>query len=944
MYLRGRSSELAAIAQAPDGALILAGDSGVGKSELLRAIDTIIDADPGGLVSEIYDVSGVDDGLQSAIARGLGDCVRTHHERHPGDLEIWARMADIVRSATTEGARKAGTIIVEAAYGVVADKLGQDTADVIKAVVSDVLQSAHAGFDARLGGLIAADVAVELNTIATEIASWCGSRLVVRIDRGELLSGRDITLLRAIGTLRNPGYLVVVAMSTADAIGADTVGLLQRSGINAHSIGPLGYDAVAAWLDDAGVDSTKWATIEHLTNGYPLFLPDAIRLANDGAPLVDIATSQRFVALQQYAWEQLTEAQRIAAGKLAIFADPPPGEFLCSYLATDVHQLRELISALRGASIFVETSTGEWFHDRRRSYIWRTALAPEQRKAIAADAYDSVDTWMAAHHVIGSWVYASLPAIIREVDSVDLSEYHRSLLQLTDTELSILWALIEMSEPDGSTGDVADTNAAALWAERRHGPLEGAVAAFEHLNELSMTVSVANEHASVTGAVIPNSMALAALIGEIEHRFAVHPIRHLASTVFDTVVRAHIPTFKIASYAANVSGLRAHRKTMETLYKNDRTLGSIDRMIALGLTVEADRIPVSITLVFASLDDREAAIAAIRTAPYRGDVKFGPTFELPPKRVRWHGIVDALRDREAEKHRNVASADDLVDLTRQRAAVEGVIAQHIPVHEAAAFGLDRSRRYLVQADESATSWVVVEIEGGAGGTADLLTKADVSLFRDDPIRELRLREIGVLDEGERISRVIAHWNRDGRVASPLLDVASDIEKAGKAYNRGLPRIQLPDDAEALRRALIAERERTTRLNIRLSDAGVPGPEISEDSTTIEYGHGEWLGADFRVWTASTLVVADGAGEMRVTRVSELTDRLRHAVWGDGLELLGIADAKQVRGGSHGDAGSIIGGMLGFNQEDVRFPMILRRSIDGELGADAGSHPNNETAD
>jgi energy-coupling factor transporter ATP-binding protein EcfA2 len=329
MHLRGRSSELAAIAGAPDGALIIAGDSGVGKSELLRAIDTLIGAGSGGLVSETYDVSGLDDGLQSAIARGLGDCVRAHHERQPGDLEIWARMADVVRSATTEGARKAGTIIVEAAYGVVADKLGQDTAVVIKAVVSDVLQSAHAGFDARLGGLIATDVAVELNTIAAEIASWCGSRLVVRIDRGEQLSNRDITLLRAIGTLVDPAYLVVVAMSTADSAGADTVGLLQRSGIDVQSIGPLRDEAVTGWLDDAGVDPGKWATIERITNGYPLFLPDAIRLANDGEPLLDIPTSQQFVALQKYAWEQLTEAQRIAAGKLAIFADPPPAEFLC---------------------------------------------------------------------------------------------------------------------------------------------------------------------------------------------------------------------------------------------------------------------------------------------------------------------------------------------------------------------------------------------------------------------------------------------------------------------------------------------------------------------------------------------------------------------------------------------------------------------------------------
>jgi hypothetical protein len=439
-------------------------------------------------------------------------------------------------------------------------------------------------------------------------------------------------------------------------------------------------------------------------------------------------------------------------------------------------------------------------------------------------------------------------------------------------------------------------------------------------------------------------MALAALIGEIEHRFAVHPIHHLASTVFNTVVRAHIPTFKIASFAANVSGLRAHRNALQALCKDDRTLGSIDRVIALGLTVEADGIPVSVTLVFANLDDREAAIAAIRTAPLRGDVKFGPTFELPPKRVRWRGIVDALREREIEKDRAVASADNLVDLTRQKAAVETVIAQHMPVHEAAALGLDRSRRYLVQADESATSWVVVEIEGGAGGTADLLTEADVSLFREDPIRELRLREIGVLHEGERISRVVSHWNRDGRIASPILDLASDIEKAGKAYNRGLQRIALPDDAAALRQMLVAERDRAKRLRTRLAEAGIPGPDSSEDSTIIEYGHGEWMGADFRVWRASTLVVADGAGGMRVTRVSELTDRLRHAAWGDGHELFGIADANQVRGGSHGDAGSIIGEVLGFHQNDVRFPMILPRGIDGELGADAEPHSNDEIAD
>lgn len=942
MHLWGRSDELAAVARQANGALILSGDSGVGKSELLRAIDTIIDAESGGLVSEPYDISGVDDALQAAIAKGLGDCVRMHHERHPGDLEIWSRLADIVRSATTEGARKAGTIIVEAAYGVVADKLGQDAANIIKAAVSDVLRSAHAGFDARLSGLIVTDVAVELNSIATEIASWCGKRLIVRIDRGELLSDRDITLLRAIGTLSEPGYLIVVAVSTADPAGADMVGLLQRAGVDAHEVGPLRYDAVAAWLETAGVEPAKWATIEHVTNGYPLFLPDAIRLVKDGKPILDIPTSQRFTALQQYAWEHLTEPQRIAAGKLAIFADPPPAEFQCAYLATDVHQLGELTSALRAASIFVETSTGEWFHDRRRSYIWRTALGPGQRKAIAAGAYASVDTWMAAHEVFGSWLYASLPGILREADSTDLSDYHRSLLQLSDTELSLLWALIEMSEPDGSTGDVAETNAAAIWAEHRHGPLEAAVSAFEHLDKLGMTVSAANEHASVTGALIPNGMALAALIGEIEYRFAVHPIRHLASTVFDSVVRAHISTFKVASYAANVSGLRAHREILEVLHKKDRSLGPIDRMVALGVTVEADEIPVSVTLVFENADDREKAVAAIRTAPSRGDVKFGPTFELPPRRVRWRGIVDVLREREDEKEWIIASGDDLVEHARMKAAVEIVIAQHMPLHEAAALGLDQTRRYLVQADESATGWVVVEIEGGAGGTADLLTETDVSLFHEDPIRELRLRAIGVLHSGERISRVISHWNRSGRVASPLLDLASDIEKAGKVYNRGLPRVQLADDAEALRRALLVERDRTSMLSSRLSAAGIPGFPASKESTFVEYGPSEWMGTGNRRWVASTLVVADGAGEVRLTRVSHLTDRLRDAVSGEGLDALGVVDLKQIRGSSRGDATSIIGGLLGFERDDVRLPMMVPRSINGEWRADGGLDPDDRT--
>lgn len=821
-------------------------------------------------------------------------------------------------------------MIVEAVYGVAAAKLGQNTVDVIRPMVDEVIKSAHDGLESRLGDLIPTDVASELNSIAAEIATWSRSRIVVRVDKAEQLSDRDVQQLAAIAGASEPAYLAVIAISSADPAGAPAIDLLATRGVRVHSLHPLTDADLGEWLESEGIDPERHQSVARLTNGYPLFIEAAIGLIHNNVPLTELEPDAHFRALQDASWKQLGVEVRTAAARMAVFADAPPSEFLCRYLKIDVHVLGEIRDQLSAASIFVATTDGSWFHDRRRAYVWEQSLTADRREAVAGEAFAAIGSWLQPQKVFGSWVYRSLPAVIRALGSADRPPYLAGLIGLSDTELAIMWALIEMTEPNGRWGKFPPTDAIAFWAERRRGSLDNVVGAFERLQQLEMTASAADEHASITGLVVPDAITHAAIIGEIEFRFAVAPIQYLASSVFQSVIRPRIPKFRSALIAGGVSGLDVHRADLETLAQSEDDPRPLSSMIGLGVTVETGTIPVAVTITFDDEADRTAAVLAITGQSVSGTVRFGPTFRLPPTRARWRGLVDVLRKAEPTKELQLQSASHLVELTQQRALAEQIVARNTPVQDAVAVGLNRSRRYLVQVDDALTNWVVLEVDGGVSGKVDFLPGADWSLLKDDPIREVRLRELGVLSPNERISRVVTHWNRAGMITSPLLQLAEDIEKSGKAYNKRLPRVAVSVEPSELEPQLHRARQQRDKLAVLLREASLSDIEPSTDSLILEISRHNIEGMDLLVWMAATIRLGDGQRALRITRERDNAVALRYQPSSEEAAQHGVADRSIIRGSGHGDAAWQVGPLLGFDHEDVQFPRILDLDVASTL--------------
>ncbi|WP_156357383.1 hypothetical protein [Frigoribacterium sp. Leaf263] len=908
----GRDQVVETILDTPPGVVILAGDSGVGKSHVLRGLGSV--APSSTLLSEIHDVSGVDDSLRSAIAKGLGDCVRSHQESHPGDLQIWGRLDDLVKSAGSASAKKAGALIVDAAFGALASKVGKETADIIRSGLQNVLTAAENTFETRLGEFISSDVAAELSKIAKEIASWSESHLVIRLDHGERLSANDTALLTTLAESEEATFALVVALSDADIQGRDTLALLRTRGVSTLRLEPLKQTDIDQWCESQGIIPAHWDALGRVTSGYPLFILAALSLEKEGLPLSELAPEMAFSALLENSWNQVPEQQRLQASKLAVFRDAPPDEFLTSYLNTDAMGLGALRRVLVRTGIFVAATDTTWFHDRRRVDIWDRILESSERMEVSAAAFDKVKSWLEEADWIESWTYTALPTLIRSIRADALAPYLLALTNIKDDEAAIMWALLELGEPDGTLGQFSDTAAVVRWAGHRHSPLENPIDALQRLLSANMTVSAADEQFSMTGAVIPDIVSHAALIGEIEKRFAAQPIQNIASEAFNAYVRPLVPKFHQASIATGVRDLRGHKAALEKLRRTDNQIQLISSMIALGFTLKIQAMSVSITMTFKTHADQQVAVDALRKFPISARITFDDPLLLPPQRVAWRGVVDILEGAEPIKSISLHNADHLLEIATARMAAEKCLRHILPSQAASALGLEHPRRYLIQVDDELSNSLIFEVIGGQEKDAVQLSQSDWPGLMHDPLRELRLRAAGYLGPDERIGLITGRFSRDKAIEGPLSQLAGDLKRRGREYNRYLPKIEVSPNVEIfkprIKTALIARKQLQTALN----EIGLlPSVPTNESYFVDVFWSPDALRGHY---LAQTVVVDDGAGTVRVRNLKEDHRRLSWPPSPAELAHLGLAGSKEIQSSSSGDYLWQLADLLGFDHEDL----------------------------
>ncbi|MEP7765152.1 hypothetical protein [Sanguibacter sp. 25GB23B1] len=816
--------------------------------------------------------------------------------------------------------KQAGALALETLFGVVEQKIGPVAMKIAKEALKEVFQAASETLQQRIDGFTIPDISEQLMDIASEIQRWLGVTIVIRLDGGERMSPNDAALLSVLAETAREGVNIVVALSDADKQGQDLLAKLISRGVRQLVLRPIPAASVDRWLQSAKIPASQWTMIMQVSRGYPLFIERAIALSLENADLRGLTAGGHSADLLDAAWGQLSLELQTAAKKLSVFADPPDETFLAEYMGIEMVHLETIRNALYRVKMFVTADNDLlWFHDRRRNHIWNQILTDKERRTLATEPIEAMKIWLEANEGVDMWICASISDLIRAAP-VEASDQHlRNLLALDRDELAILWALIEVVDPSAIFELMASTSDVVEWAILRAGNIDDPLDSLDRLRELGFIGGAANSALSLTALVTPSAFVLAAIVGEIGRAFASYPLQRLMSRALDTFVRPLMPFFRSASVSLGQRGIEGHREAMREAQKTDVDGRTAAELPGLGFALGVEGMPLEAAVFFDSQEGRDVALDGLMQHVFPPRVSLGVVFTLPPERVRWWLIADALKAGVSTRDIDFTSPDQLLEILAQTASAEEAIRSLIPSTEAHALGLASPHRYLVDINPSLNAWVVLEVLGGERRTVEYFPSALWPALINDPLRDLRLRRAGCLGNAERIGMIHAHSGFGSSMQHPLLGLADTIEKRGRRFNQGLAPFVLPQNPGELRESLQTGFQTSRKLLAALHDGR---SDAVNASLYVGIDRSRERVFDVESWFATALVVEDGQSNVCVfdgpfEEPSPLSGLSAHqaADWG-------IGDPSKVRQWSSGDAASVVGGFIGFEHSDVSVPWLL----------------------
>lgn len=544
MAILGREAELDQIRSAR-GVVLLAGDSGIGKSALLQQAQwqaiAAIAPDP---VVVAYSPGALQRGLLEALASVVGAIAadETGIERA---IRLIESAATKVVDARLKGlARGVGRHLLD----IVRTRVSPAAADLISQAAQAVSESVDESLANRISSAGDDDVIDLVLQLADEVLTLAGGpSLILALDEAHRLDAGDRRRLKdLVGKL--PEQVVVRgAFTVAHLDDRQAIEDLGAAGVRLVPVAPLGERAVREWVETAGLNPELSLAVLEATNGYPLYVSAAVDLLRANpmpGSLEGLQPSEALVNATRQAWDGLSVPARRAATQLAAYRDRVPPERACDLLGVDALTWSDLEAELDRAHIFV-AAPELWFHERRRLVVWEDVLTSSQRAAAASTAWAELT---------GRTEAAWSPDLLMEV--ARLAEHEPGLvagddaaaavLGLSQGELAVAASLLELIEPAGQPAIAAEhvlEHARSLY--RLDVDL---LAAARSLAATNLVVIAEDDNAAVLAAAWTTPLALRLVVGRTARSLGRVPLPRLASAIFDGVLRPHVGGFHAAHY------------------------------------------------------------------------------------------------------------------------------------------------------------------------------------------------------------------------------------------------------------------------------------------------------------------------------------------------------------------------------------------------------------
>lgn len=875
MELIGRDRDVGELVTRPAKVVVLVGDSGVGKSEVLRA--------------------GQD---RSTIALAPAPVILRHA---PGALQrgllesLAAAIAEVTEDQST--AERVGRAIIAAAGRVadvqlkeLASGVGRQLLGIVSARVSPELASLLGSFAQQLVTPVDSELSSRINNVgdsdvvdlvygfATEVRAVADGRaLVLALDNGDLLDESDRRRLSDLAAILPDGVTVHVAFSTWNAQTRDQVDELLQHGVDVFELDGLREDAIREWLVVAGLPGDWAPRVRQTTNGYALHVAAAIDLLTETRSIAELDGMQQsdvLGATTQRIWRGLNAAETVAAQRLCVYPAPLSARDAADYLGVDLTVWHALERSLTDSRVF--TGHPPWFHELRRRYIFSEVLEDDERDAILTAAIAFREDQL------------TLPEATVEafVEYANLTAHHSSLLEQNPQiaavmaadrdEVAIAGALIELAQP---TNTVLLAEPVLLYAHQVFGATGDLATALQRFSERGFVHISADALATV---VIPiwESFEIGQLIlGRAASELGRLPTPYLATFVFESALRPTLGAFRTGHYglgSPRVSELSKQAAQLQRV-QSDGSLVFGKLGPNLLLRCEYDSLPFYAVLTYDDEAERDAAVSRIKRMGQDGtdeslkvvDCLVSPAdcvpslrFFLAMEKIRGSSLANATNGPSPHAPK-LDAAISLEDVMRQRALTLETVRSMCSPEELLAGSLELPIGYLYRGTFENSEAIRVIGRAGAERLQDESTVPFGSAFY-----RVELGRIAGLMPGERLGRIT--WNQGAIQADPVLSELLWAFQETARFNEHQRRVPVRLNEEVLTAAISAASARMAKdarqlisaLEIEVSDNDLLKRGLKGSKTLallhLDNPDPHWIAGAHA--TITTVTIANDSGE------------------------------------------------------------------------------------
>lgn len=545
----GREELVEGVARSRAPVLLITGDSGVGKSDVLRRAQERSGA---AVAPAPVTLDGSPGNLQRALLDALAGALAAITERRGLHDEIGRLVQQAVLRLAHERANDLAKALGAELLAYTRHKLGAEAGRAITDFINQLTTAGDAAIGARINAASDPSVAQTLIALGDELFGMAdGEPLLLALDAAESMTLADRGVLRDLAAKSSQGVRLRLGFATfagEQRIAVDEL-LASGPGVQEVIVGGLAPDVVAMWLRDAGLAGQPEARVHRLTGGYPLLIQSVIADVRAGGDIESAPLHRRFAAQTLLSWNALDPAARACARALAVLAEPLPESDCAQLCEMSLAEYADLVERLSRAFIMATVVNGQpWFHEQRRVFVLARLRADERAEACARAAERVLEHVKASNDQ--GWVQplADLVAEATPLHSAD--QRLAAAVELPRSELAVCAALIELAEKQHDfvvRGDDVLRHARAWFGAE--GDL---VAALRRLAERGLVDLLEKPPVAVVRPAW-SLMTLVTLQGRAAREFGRMPMPSLTSMFFALGLRSALGSFERLAYGVGRS-------------------------------------------------------------------------------------------------------------------------------------------------------------------------------------------------------------------------------------------------------------------------------------------------------------------------------------------------------------------------------------------------------